>query len=58
VGNGYTIAGEASRIDVATAYVESLFSTSFNGQVFELVNQGKRLPLIDWQQLLLQISNT
>ncbi|MEO3705082.1 NAD(P)H-binding protein [Trichormus azollae HNT15244] len=47
VGKGYTIAGEASRIDVAAACVKSLFYTSFNGQVFELVDQGERLPIID-----------
>lgn len=58
VGKGDILTGEASRIDVAAACVESLFYPSSNGQVFELVNQGTRPPVIDWQQLFLQISNT
>ncbi|WP_413172941.1 SDR family oxidoreductase [Anabaena azotica] len=57
VGKGDILTGEASRIDVAAACVESLFYPSSNGQVFELVNQGIRPPVIDWQQLFLQISN-
>jgi hypothetical protein len=37
VGKGDSLAGEASRIDVAVACVESPFYPSSNGQVFELL---------------------
>ncbi|MBK1988835.1 SDR family oxidoreductase [Sphaerospermopsis aphanizomenoides BCCUSP55] len=58
LGKGDTLSGEASRIDVAAACVESLFYPSSIGQVFELVNQGTRPPVIDWQQLFSQLINT
>ncbi len=52
MAKGDTLGGEASRIDVAAACVESLFYPSSNGQVFELVNQGKRPAVIDWQSVI------
>ncbi|MFM2063757.1 MAG: hypothetical protein RLZZ507_3428 [Cyanobacteriota bacterium] len=55
LGNGDTISGDASRIDVAAACVESLFYSSCNNQVFELVNQGIRPDIIDWEQLFDQL---
>ncbi|MBD2364308.1 SDR family oxidoreductase [Anabaena minutissima FACHB-250] len=56
VGKGDTLAGDASRIDVAAACVESLFYPSTEGQVFELVNKGSRPPAIDWEKLFSQLS--
>ncbi|MBD2295805.1 SDR family oxidoreductase [Anabaena sphaerica FACHB-251] len=58
LGKGDKLSGDTSRIDVAAACVESLFYPSSAGQVFELVNQGIRHPVIDWQQLFLEISNS
>jgi uncharacterized protein YbjT (DUF2867 family) len=54
VGKGDTLAGDASRIDVAAACVESLFYPSTEGQVFELVNKGSRPAAIDWEKLFSQ----
>jgi uncharacterized protein YbjT (DUF2867 family) len=51
LGKGDTLSGDASRIDVAAACVESLFYPNTAGQVFELVNQGTRSSEIDWEQL-------
>ncbi|QLE55280.1 SDR family oxidoreductase [Nostoc sp. TCL26-01] len=51
LGQGDTIAGDASRIDVAAACVESIFYPSSTGQVFELINQGTRPSVIDWEKL-------
>jgi uncharacterized protein YbjT (DUF2867 family) len=55
LGKGDTLSGDASRIDVAAACVESLFYPSSAGQVFELVNQGDRPSVINWQQLFSQL---
>ncbi len=51
LGKGDTVQGDASRIDVAAACVESILHPSSEGQVFEIVNQGARLPVIDWDSL-------
>lgn len=51
LGTGDTLLGDSSRIDVASAAVECLFHPSCDRQVFELVNQGTRPPVIDWEQL-------
>lgn len=56
LGKGDQLAGDASRIDVAAACVESLFDPNTANQVFELVNQGTRPPVIDWQKLFSEIS--
>lgn len=55
IGKGDTLAGDASRIDVAAACVESIFYPSTEGQVFELVNKGTRPPVIDWEKLFSQL---
>jgi uncharacterized protein YbjT (DUF2867 family) len=56
VGTGDTLFNDASRIDVATACVECLVYPSTVGQTFELVNQGVRPPVIDWEQLFSQLN--
>ncbi|WP_353929543.1 SDR family oxidoreductase [Okeanomitos corallinicola TIOX110] len=58
LGKGDKINGDASRIDVAAACVESLFYPQIENQIFELVNQGTRPDKIDWQHLFSQISNS
>lgn len=56
IGKGDTLAGDASRIDVAAACVASIFYSASEGQVFELVNKGTRPPTIDWEKLFSQLS--
>ncbi|MEH2074882.1 MAG: SDR family oxidoreductase [Nostoc sp.] len=51
VGTGDTLSGDSSRIDVANACVECLFQPSTSRKIFELVNQGQRPPVIDWETL-------
>ncbi|MBD2448968.1 SDR family oxidoreductase [Nostoc sp. FACHB-152] len=55
LGQGDTLTGDTSRIDVATACVESIFSPSTTGKAFEIVNQGTRPPVIDWEALFSQL---
>jgi uncharacterized protein YbjT (DUF2867 family) len=55
IGTGDTITGDASRIDVAAACVECILYPSTEGQIFELVNQGARPPVIDWEKLFSQL---
>jgi uncharacterized protein YbjT (DUF2867 family) len=55
IGKGDTLAGDASRIDVAAACVESIFHPSTERQVFELVNKGSRPTVIDWEKLFSQL---
>jgi uncharacterized protein YbjT (DUF2867 family) len=55
LSTGDTIIGESSRIDVATACVESLFYPTSVNKVFEIVNEGDRSPIIDWQSLFSQL---
>lgn len=52
---GDDLNGEASRIDVANACVESLFSDSTVNKAFSLVNEGERPDSIDWSKLFLQL---
>ncbi|MDB9307612.1 SDR family oxidoreductase [Aphanizomenon sp. CS-733/32] len=54
-GKGDTISGDTSRIDVAATCVESLFYQSSVNKVFEIVNQGNRPTIIDWQNLFSQL---
>lgn len=56
VGTGDTLLGDTSRIDVAAACVESIFQPSTENRVFELVNQGTRPPVIDWEALFSQLA--
>ncbi|WP_066426125.1 SDR family oxidoreductase [Anabaena sp. 4-3] len=55
IAKGDTLGGDASRIDVAAACVESIFYPTTQGQVFELVNKGTRPPVIDWEKLFSQL---
>ncbi|AFY34414.1 SDR family oxidoreductase [Calothrix sp. PCC 7507] len=57
LGKGDTLQGDASRIDVAAACVESILYPSSEGQVFEIVNQGTRPPVIDWDNLFSQLTS-
>ncbi|MBD2251529.1 SDR family oxidoreductase [Nostoc parmelioides] len=57
IGKGDTLAGDASRIDVAAACVESIFYSASEGEVFELVSKGTRPPTIDWERLFSQLEN-
>jgi uncharacterized protein YbjT (DUF2867 family) len=56
IGKGDKLVGDASRIDVASACVESIFSPESQRQIFELVNKGIRPTVIDWDQLFSQPS--
>jgi uncharacterized protein YbjT (DUF2867 family) len=51
VATGDTLSGDTSRIDVANACVECLFQPSTSKKIFEIVNQGQRPPVIDWETL-------
>jgi hypothetical protein len=51
-----TLVGQTSRIDVATACVECIFYPMTKGKVFELVNNGARPPITDWEALFSQLN--
>ncbi|NEQ88392.1 MAG: SDR family NAD(P)-dependent oxidoreductase, partial [Moorea sp. SIO2I5] len=51
LGTGDTLSGQTSRIDVASACVESIANPVTVGKVFELINQGARPSVIDWAEL-------
>jgi uncharacterized protein YbjT (DUF2867 family) len=55
VENGDKLAGDASRIDVAAACVESIFHSSTVNQVFNLVNKGTRPPVMNWEAIFSQL---
>ncbi|NES19071.1 MAG: SDR family oxidoreductase [Symploca sp. SIO3E6] len=55
LGTGDTLSGQASRIDVASACVECLSNSATEGRIFELVNQGARPAIIDWEALFEQL---
>ncbi len=48
---GDKLNGDASRIDVAAACVESLFDPNTENQIFAIVNQGQRPDQISWEYL-------
>jgi uncharacterized protein YbjT (DUF2867 family) len=56
MGKGDTLSGDTSRIDVAAACVESLNNFAAAGQVFEIVNQGKRPEITNWTALFSSLS--
>ncbi|HEY9737189.1 MAG TPA: SDR family oxidoreductase [Trichocoleus sp.] len=56
IGQGDTLSGDASRIDVAAACVAALHSPAVENQTFELVNQGRRPANLDWDNLLSSLS--
>jgi uncharacterized protein YbjT (DUF2867 family) len=51
LGTGDTLLGDASRIDVATACVECIQNNHCERKVFDLINQGERPSVIDWDTL-------
>ena len=51
LGQGDTLSGEASRIDVARAAIECLMAPATVGKVFDLANEGPRPATIDWSRL-------
>ncbi|MBW4645751.1 MAG: SDR family oxidoreductase [Goleter apudmare HA4340-LM2] len=57
LGQGDTLQGDASRIDVAAACVESILHPSTERQVFEIVNQGARPAVVDWDYLFSQLTS-
>lgn len=57
LGQGDKLQGDASRIDVAAACVESILYSASERQVFEIVNQGERPPVIDWANLFSQLTS-
>lgn len=56
IGQGDTLSGDASRIDVAAACVAVLQSQAAENQIFELVSQGSRPAKVDWDGLLSSLS--
>jgi uncharacterized protein YbjT (DUF2867 family) len=55
IATGDTLTGQTSRIDVAAACVECLRYANTENQVFELINQGTRPELINWEALFAQL---
>lgn len=58
LGTGDTLSGQTSRIDVAAACVQCICSPFCQGVVFDLVNQGSRPSVIDWEALFSQLSKS
>jgi uncharacterized protein YbjT (DUF2867 family) len=56
LGKGDTLQGDSSRIDVATACVESISHPASERQVFEIINQAARPAVIDWEHLFSQLA--
>ncbi|WP_013334307.1 SDR family oxidoreductase [Gloeothece verrucosa] len=56
IEQGDNLNGQTSRIDLATAIVESLHSPSTLNKTFALINTGKRPSKIDWKNLFLQLT--
>lgn len=54
LGTGDTLNGQASRIDVAAACVQSILHPITEGKIFGIVNQGNRPTKIDWSNLFLK----
>ena len=55
IEEGDNLNGDASRIDVANACVESLFYETTVNKDFSLVNDGERPDNIDWEQLFARL---
>jgi uncharacterized protein YbjT (DUF2867 family) len=55
LGTGDKLTGQTSRIDVANACVECLNNSSCYNKAFEIVNQGKRPSVVDWNALFEQL---
>ena len=52
---GDNLNGDASRIDVANACVESLFYDTTVNKAFSIVNDGERPTNVDWEQLFAKL---
>ena len=57
VATGDQLSGDASRIDVAAACVESIFHPSTENQAFGLVNKGARPAAVNWEGLFSQMDS-
>lgn len=55
LGTGDTLSGDSSRIDVAAACVACLSHEETKGKSFEIVNQGVRPAVTDWEALFAQL---
>ena len=51
IDTGERISGETSRLDVANACVECLFTDMTKNKIFEIVNRGERTTELDWNNL-------
>jgi uncharacterized protein YbjT (DUF2867 family) len=51
LGTGDTLVGQTSRIDVAAACAKCIQNDYCQGKVFEIINQGARPSVIDWDTL-------
>lgn len=56
LATGDTLNGQTSRIDVATACVESLNYPETERKVLEIINQGPRPAAIDWAHLFAHLT--
>ncbi|MBD2354108.1 SDR family oxidoreductase [Tolypothrix sp. FACHB-123] len=54
IAQGDKLAGDSSRIDVASACVECLFQPVTARQIYELISKGTRPAVIDWEKLFSQ----
>lgn len=55
VGTGDMLSGETSRIDLAAACVACLHNPQLTGKVFEIMSQGPRPSIIDWNTLFTEL---
>ena len=55
IEEGDNLNGDASRIDVANACVESLFHDTTINKDFSIVNDGERPSNVDWEQLFAKL---
>jgi uncharacterized protein YbjT (DUF2867 family) len=56
LGTGDKLTGQTSRIDVAAACVESIQNSDSERKVFEIINQGARPFVINWEKLFSELS--
>ncbi|MEM7556105.1 MAG: SDR family oxidoreductase [Cyanobacteria bacterium P01_A01_bin.84] len=55
IGTGDTLTGQTSRIDVANVCVECLDNSHCENKAYEIVNQGQRPSVVDWDALFAEI---
>ena len=56
LGTGDKLTGQTSRIDVAAACVESIQNSDSERKVCEIINQGARPSMINWEKLFSELS--